>query len=146
MKQYGYIITSIGLALAYSSMVFADDSCRSQATELNDKQAAQFIALESECYPPNMEPTTSSDNKFELSPECQAKYEALWAKSSAEWDALYEACPDLPRPRGDGVPSIAGPTNRAPTKQELLDRLSTIKGKLKRVQAKHRKLARRCGR
>ena len=151
MRYLGYILACTGLLWAYTSSSYADQSCEDRATELNDRFGARYITLESECYPAAKEPVISSDDTFTLSPECQEKYDALNIEAAAEWDALYQACPDLPRPvpvdasPRDGQTGV-GPTMRAPTKQELFDRVSSLKGKLKRAKSRQRRLARQCGR
>jgi hypothetical protein len=124
--------------LALHSAARADAPCEVRATELNDSFAAEYIALETECYPAEPQTFSTNDGEFNVSPECQAKYEQLNARLTTAWEELYAACPDLPRPRANNF--------RAPTKQELLDRINRLKHRLSRARAKQRILARQCRR
>lgn len=136
----------------------AADTCKNRYAALTDRFSAEYINLDAECYPGESSDLTASCG-FELSPECQERYNALAQESTEAYNALFEECPDLLTPifvdvtQVDSPPVMygdrqapAGPVVRAPTKREMLTQLKSLKKQLRRSQAKNKKLRSRCSR
>lgn len=137
----------------------AADSCDKQLSDLSAKFSEAYVNLDSECYPTS---TTDSQNLcgFQLSQECQEKYDALAQESGQAYNDLYETCPDyapnlpmepmpggVPDPVADGQPrrALGAPVTGAPSKKEMLSQIKSLKKQLRRARSKNKRLARECG-
>ena len=129
-------------------------SCETQLGALNDRFSAEYVTLDSECYPSEGQPIEYSCG-FELSVECQAKYEALGAEANSAYEAFYQDCPDygVALPVGDGAvvfnlmgKNASAPVTKAPTKKEMLVTIRQLKKKLRRAEVRMKKTRGRCAR
>jgi hypothetical protein len=147
--------TFVGFGPAASS---ATDTCDQKFTALNERLSAAYINLDAECYPKDSSDVTSSCG-FQISLECQERYDALAQEGNDVYNELYLECsefltpvlvddkPSASSPRVENAPrtSIPRPVVRAPTKKEMLVKIKSLKKQLKREQAKSKKLRKRCG-
>lgn len=147
--------TLVGFSPAASS---ATDTCEQKFTALNDRLSAAYITLDAECYPKDSSDVTSSCG-FEISPECQERYNALAQEGNDAYNELYLECAEFLTPvlvdakPGEDAPrvgdtqrrTIPRPVVRAPSKKEMLVKIKSLKKQLKREQAKSKKLRKRCG-
>jgi hypothetical protein len=155
--QLASLILSI-LGTLNSSSAQSSGTCEQKFAALNDRLSAAYIALDTECYPNDSSNGTSSCG-FELSPECQERYDALAQDGNDTYNELYLECsefltpvlvddkPGESSPRVENAPrkSIPRPVVRAPSKKEMLVKIKSLKKQLKREQAKSKKLRKRCG-
>lgn len=156
--QIASFILSI-LGTLDSSSAASSDTCEQKFTALNDRLSAAYIALDTECYPNDTSNVTSSCG-FELSPECQERYDALAQEGNDGYNELYLECAefltpvlvdvkpgeDAPRVGDTQTRTIPRPVVRAPSKKEMLTKIKSLKKQLKREKAKSKKLRKRCGR
>jgi hypothetical protein len=146
--------TVVGLT---STELSATDICEQKFTALNDRLSAAYITLDAECYPKDSSDVTSSCG-FEISPECQERYNALAQEGNDAYNELYLECSEFltpvlvddqkaeNSPRVGATPrrSVPRPVVRAPTKKEMLTKISSLKKQLKRERNKSKKLRARC--
>ena len=148
--------------ISFASTAHAEVTCDERFAQLNDRFTAEYVNLEAECYPKSDEPVVAPECGFTLTPECQAKYEALGLEVSSAWDEFFTACPDyFSTTVSDTMPTaVAGserflsrsPVTKAPSKKELLGRVSklqrrvnTLKRSLRNAKIARRNTERRCG-
>ncbi|NDC38797.1 MAG: hypothetical protein EBZ48_12215 [Proteobacteria bacterium] len=168
MKPLTFCALCVALTILCRTAVFAD-SCDQRFTTLNERFAAAYINLDAECYPQPSNPdgtTSSSDSQgggdgsvpggcgFELSAECRERYDALSTAVGEAWNAFYAECPGYftmtPISSASGKDSIggSGPVRSAPTKQQMLGEIKTLKKSVKKLRrdlrAANRKLTRQC--
>lgn len=155
--QLASLLLSI-LGTLDSSSATSSDTCEQKFAALNDRLSAAYIALDADCYPADSSDVTSSCG-FEISPECQERYDALAQEGNDAYNDLYLECSEFLTPvlvdakPGDEAPrmgdtqrrTIPRPVVRAPSKKEMLTRIKSLKKQLKREQAKSKKLRKRCG-
>ena len=155
--QLASLILSI-LGALDSSSAQSSGTCEQKFAALNDRLSAAYIALDTECYPNDSSNGTASCG-FELSPECQERYDALAQDGNDTYNELYLECsefltpvlvddkPGESSPRVGNAPrkSIPRPVVRAPSKKEMLVKIQALRKQLKREQAKSKKLRKRCG-
>lgn len=134
----------------------APGSCDQRFIALNERFGAEYINLDAECYPKDGESWCG----FQLSEECQEKYSALATESGNAYNALYSECysADGVTTRVDAEPSfmssqkipsaevrsIAPEVVAAPSKQELLSQIKSLKKQLRRSKASNKKMRARC--
>ncbi len=155
--QLASFILSI-LGTLDSSSAASSATCEQKFAALNDRLSAAYIALDTECYPNDSSLGTTSCG-FELSPECQEKYDGLAQEGNDAYNELYLECSEFLTPvlvdvkPGEDAPrmgdtqskTIPRPVVRAPSKKEMLTKIKSLKKQLKREQAKSKKLRKRCG-
>jgi hypothetical protein len=155
-KLASFVLSILGTL--NSSSASSSDTCEQKFAALNERLSGAYIALDSECYP-NDSSTQATSCGFVVSPECQEKYNALAQEGNDSYNELYLECsefltpvlvddkPGASSPRVDNAPrkSIPRPVVSAPTKKEMLTKITSLKKQLKREQAKSKKLKKRCG-
>lgn len=156
-----FILSILGfviLGTPDSSSAASSATCEQKFSALNDRLSASYIALDTECYPDDSSNGNSSCG-FELSPECQERYAALAQEGNDAYNELYLECSEFLTPvlvdvkPGEDAPrmgdtqsrTIPRPVVRAPSKKEMLTKIKSLKKRLKREQAKSKKLRKRCG-
>jgi len=161
MKSYKHLFCCLSLVALRTLPAYADDTCEQRFGELNERFTATYVKFEAECYPTSDSPVVTSCSSFTLTPECQSQYDALATEVSSAWDQFFSACPDYLRPTiADNFPErVAGnerffaknPVTKAPSKQELLTRVSNLrkrvsalKKSLRQAQRARRVSERRC--
>ena len=111
-------------------------NCNRKLNEIGERFSKVYLELEAECYPES----AAYQCGFELSSECQAKYEAVGNESSVEYEALGKICPDLFANFEDSVSVMSNSNQRAPSKKELSSQLNSLKRKLNNAKARNKKL------
>lgn len=167
MKSYRHLYGALAVLWICSASAQAQSNCDQRFAELNERFSAAYISLESDCFPSDAPPVVSSDCSVmvpELTPECQARRDALAAETSTAWDEFYRNCPDYQKPTpaegapGDEVHTTAdgrannkAPVTKAPSKQELFatmnklkKQVSSLKKSLRKERTKRQNTERRC--
>lgn len=129
--------------------------CDDRFIALSDKFAAAYIEIDAECYPQD----GASWCGFELSAECQERYNTLATERDNAYNALYEECYGAgwfspvedstpvgvsPENLRGGVKAISREVVAAPTKKEMLARIKSLKKQLRRAKATNKKMRSRC--
>jgi hypothetical protein len=144
MRSLKFQVASLLALGLFASVAHAEVTCDGRLGELNDRFTAEYVNLEAECYPKSDEPVVAPECGFTLTPECQAKYEALGLEVSSAWDEFFTACPDYyPTTVSDTMPTAAAgnerslsrkPVTKAPSKKELLNRVSKLQRKVSNLK------------
>jgi hypothetical protein len=134
--KINYLVLLGFLLAPYALHADGNKNCSKKLNEINERFGKLYLDLEGECYP---EPDAYQCG-FELSSECQAKYEAIGNDSTAEYEALAKTCPDLFANFEDSVSIMSKGNQRAPSKKELSNQVRSLKKKLRNAEARNKKL------
>ena len=131
-----YLVLLSFLVMPFALQAESNKNCNKKLSDIGERFSKIYLELESECYP---EPDAYQCG-FELSSECAAKYESVSNQSAAEYELLAKVCPDLFANFEDSVGVMSKGNQRAPSKQELSNKVRSLKRKLRNAEARNKKL------
>ncbi len=115
------------LIFSSANLALADISCDERYNDFIQSNNNDYLQLELECYPEG----SMTDSEFELSLECQEKYEQLGLSSSEELTLITNDCPDL---AVIFQSDLGGENAHRPTRRHLIARIKKLEQKNKRLK------------